>query len=283
VELDYWPNPPTSPSIAAALAQEPETWVRLPNAPVTDAAVDTIRVADLTGSALISPSRFAAPGDIVSVLGRVKEGPSGRYIDACEVKIVTPAPIQQPGSIAEARGLPDGTWVQLPESVVSAAWVNHKFIEQPDRAAGLEMRGAIMPALADRVRVIGRMATLNGARVIDAYSIETVSTGNVLPKSVGASGRSLRIGAPAPEGMVITTWGKVVRVSQAWSPDWVEIDDGSRSPDQPYVRVQLSDWRQVPPVGAFVRATGGLGYANSGGQPQPVIYTRSPSDFLVLP
>jgi len=278
VEFDYWPEPTTSASIADALSQPAGTWVRLPNLPVAECLPDSIRVEDSTGSVLVQPSRFAAPGDVVSVLGRVTDGANGRYLDALEVAIVTPTPIQDVTSVSEARALPDGTWMRLPHGVMCTYWANVRFMQQPDRACGVQIRSALKTKLGDEASLFGRVMTVAGAKLVDAFSTTTLSANNPLPRPLGANGRMLRLTNRAPEGLVVTSWGRVIRNEGGWYPAWIEIDDGSTQPGEPYVRVYISS-STAPANGTFVKATGSLGYIpGPNGVPQPAIYTRTSAD-----
>ena len=284
VEFDYWPTPPDLTGVAQALACEDGEWVRLVNMVVDRVYPDSIDVSDGGGSLIrVYPARFAAPGDVVSVTGKLASSPGGRYIDALKVDRVTVSPLVTVDNIAEARALPDGTRVRLPERVVTASLGPVRFVQEPgDWGCGIKIRNIYEPLVGDKVVVEGQVMTVGPEKLIEAEKVTVTTHGNSLPKAVAVPNSSLYPPSVIPSGMVVVTTGKVVFRPDMWYPGWCEIRDGSQPADAPPVRVQLPTYQACPIVGDTVWVRGVSGFLVEDGGWRPVIYCRDVTDIRTI-
>lgn len=286
VEFDYWPSVSAMPSVRHALEQPDGAWVRLTGLTVDSVRRDNITVSDAEGGLIdLYPSRFQAPGDVVSVLGRLSASGPARYLDILAIEPVTTAPVVQVSSLAAARALPDGTRVKLPERVVTASLGPVRFVQESSRTCGLKIRNIYEPAIGDRVTVEGQVMTVGPEKLVEAEKVTIGTRGNPLPGAVGVPNRTLYVESGAPSGMLVVTTGSVVNRPgpSTWYPAWFEMRDGSQPADAPPVRVQLPHYSVCPQVGDYVRVKGAASWLVETAGSRPLIYTRYTSDLRVLP
>lgn len=285
VELDYWPSNPALPvNIASALQYQDDTCISMNGLVVDKVYKDFITVQDASGTRLdVYPARFEAPGDVVSVLGKLATSADGRYLDALTVTCTTAAPQVQATTLAQARALPDGTRVKLPQRVVTASLASVRFVQE-DRKSGLKIRNIYEPKVKDAIVVEGQMMSDGPEKLLEAEKVTISSINNVLPLPVGVTNKVLYDPNVSPNGMLIITTGKVVNRpgSGTWYPAWCEIKDGSQSPDAPPVRVLLPSWRSCPLLGDYiwVRGTAGMLVEKTGVKPQ--VYCYNLTDIRVI-
>lgn len=283
-EFDYWRSPYEVSGVAEALSYPDGEWVRMSNVSVIDCFPDTITVADGSGGAIdVHPARFEAPDDILNITGRLATAPSGpRYIDSIVIEPITSASVVDVSSISEARALPDGTRVRIPERIVTASLGPVRFIQEDDRSCGLKIRNIYEPLIGDRIVVEGQMMTVGPEKLLEAEKVTIVSRGQPLPKPFGIANRSLYPPFTIPEGMLVATTGKVVRIPSTTWPGWVEIRDDSQPAAAPPVRVQLADYTVCPKLGDYVWVAGAAGWLVETVGSRPRIYCRYLSDTRVI-
>ncbi len=204
---------------------------------------------------------------------------------------------QTASKIGYTRMLADGQPVHLFEAkAVTAASLTFSdgsfYIEEPDRASGirvLPMQGLPPVALGDRVTLRGNVATeASGERVINAYAIDSQSTGTPL-KPLGLTGKAVAAKAGLnPRGLLVRTSGWVTYSAPDGS--YAYVDDGSGAQDgsgRVGVRVAISGLVMQPltaPVrDQFVLVTGVLGAFKDGSTTGPLLRPRVASDLEILP
>ena len=205
-------------------------------------------------------------------------------------------------TIAEARNNPDGTWVRLTGKLMTAAFADEIYVEEPNRSAGIRLVNP--PAAAAgyaeaaeetwAVDFAGPLGTSYAEREIALYYGEVTAIAD-LPEPLGMPNRALGGGSPNAYteavplggiglynvGLLVRTTGKVVRHSGGY----FYIDDGSPIIDawtQPCVIVDddgLGGW--VPPLGSYVTVTGIIGANTLDGDPIRILRPRSQDDVVV--
>lgn len=176
-------------------------------------------------------------------------------------------------TIRDAKMLPDGSAVYIDHAVVSASFSDRFYIQQPDRACGIEVIGTSV--VGQRVSIVGTIYTgLNGERYI-AMLGWGATPGTVPVAPLGMSNRALGGGDCAYDafsgagqqgiagcsglnniGLLVRTWGKVTLVGR--HPGWFYIDDGSGIRDGTgNVGIYVdAPGMSVPALGSFVGVTG---------------------------
>lgn len=286
VEFGEWPAPADVTSVDQALSHADGDWVRLVNFVIEDCYPDAISAADSSGARVtVYPARFEAPGDVVTVVGRLATSDHDRYIDALTVDRVTVSPLVQVDSIGEARALPDGTRVRLPESLVTASLGPVRFLQQAgDRACGIKVRNIYEPNVGDKVVVEGQVMTVGPEKLLEAEKVTILTRGNTLPAPVGVANKALYPPSTIPSGMLVVTTGRVVNRPGpgTWYPAWCEIVDGSQSASDLPVRIVLPDYRSCPQIGDYVWVEGAAGWLIESVGARPQLYCRYTSDIRVL-
>lgn len=281
-EFDNWPAPVACSDIATALTHADGDWVQINGLQVDSAHPDYITLADPTGAVDVYPARFEAPEDVVNVTGKLATSPSGRYIDSLVVEKTTTQPVLQVSSLAEARALPDGTRVRIPDRVVTASLYATRFVQEEDRSCGLRIRNLYEPAVGDRIAVEGQVMTVGPEKLLEAEKVATVSRNNVRPKAVGVTNKVLYQPDSAPNGMLVVTTGLVVTKPNMLYPGWVEIRDGSQPASAPPIRVQLPSYTVCPKVGDYVWVRGAAGWLIEKTSQRPQIFCAALADIQVV-
>lgn len=141
-------------------------------------------------------------------------------------------------SIASAKGDLDGTAVTLTGKVVSATsaqFTGSMWVQEADRASGIRVNSASLPAtsVGDIVTITGTISTSGGERVITDPVITWTGTA-AAPKPLSIQTRSIGGGAADPAdtglanaGLLVTVWGEVTVVGS----DYFYVDDGSNLAD----------------------------------------------------
>jgi len=203
--------------------------------------------------------------------------------------------VGQPGTgptIADAKTRPNGDTVVVAEKIVTAAFGNHFYIEEPDRSSGIKITNAAVPAVGSKVTVTGKMGSLNGEREISATSV-LVDGSLPVPEPVGMTNEDVG-GGPVGAytagiygakgvnnvGLLVSCWGKVTAIISGY---YMYIDDGSGVPDgygYPGLRVDISGLSGYTPpdVGSYVRVTGISATSSIGGKVQRRVKVRSSAD-----
>lgn len=283
-EFDYWPSPVPVSGVAEALDYADGEWVRMDNVSVAECRPDTITVSDGAGGSIdVHPARFEAPDDIMNVTGRLATSPLGaRYLESLVIEPVTSASVADVSSISEARALPDGTRVRIPERIVTASLGATRFVQEDDRSCGLKVRNIYEPAIGDRIVLEGQMMTVGPEKLLEAEKVTIVSRNQPLPKPLGIPNRSLYPPSAIPNGLLVVTTGRVVGIPNMLYPGWIEIRDDSQPADAPPVRVQIPSYTVCPGMGDYVWAAGAAGWLVEKAGSRPRIYCRYLSDIRVI-
>lgn len=281
-EFDTWPTGAACSDIAGALAHADGEWVQVNNLAVDSAHPDYITLADSSGAVNVYPARFEAPGDVVNVLGKLATSPSGRYIDSLVVDRVTTQPTLQVSSLADAKALPDGTRVRIPDRVVTASLFATRFVQEDNRSCGLRIRNLYEPVVGDKIAVEGQIMTVGPEKLLEAESVTVLSRNNARPRAVAVPNRTLYQTDATPDGMLVVTTGKVVTKPDMWFPGWVEIRDGSQPASAPAVRVQLPSYTVCPNVGDYVWVRGAAGWLVEKTGAKPQIFCAALADIHVI-
>ncbi|MEJ5298985.1 MAG: right-handed parallel beta-helix repeat-containing protein, partial [Armatimonadota bacterium] len=205
-------------------------------------------------------------------------------------------------SIADARGGTDGTPVSLRGAVVTAAWADVLYVEQPDRACAVRVEKAGHGLSVGQIASItGRMSTTaDGERFVQATSVSG-APGAVLPpldmslRSVGggptadysASGGTGQAGVIGGAGLnniglLVRTAGRVTFVDpggqffNVWDGSPVKDSEGREG-----VRV-YAPGLTLPGAGEFVVVTGISSCVKSGQQLYPLLRVRTQGDMVAL-
>lgn len=219
------------------------------------------------------------------------------------------------GSIAEARALPDCTWVELTQKVVVGRFTKSPFsgcfaIGESDPSnrggvAGLWVSSSYEAAIAaathegEKVNITGIMYTNEaGGRYLDAIQVTRAQNLASQPPIAGTNLRGLR--SSRLDGVLAKVWGKVVDVpgsnpatvkGQERRGDWRRyflIDDGSpNAPVKCYYDNIISGTDPVPVVrnGDYVSVVGVVGTevlvpGTTG--PETSIWIRKAGDLAIL-
>ncbi|MGQ9809137.1 MAG: choice-of-anchor Q domain-containing protein [Armatimonadota bacterium] len=205
-------------------------------------------------------------------------------------------------SIADARGGTDGTPVSLSGAVVTAAWADVLYVEQPDRACAVRVEKAGHGLSVGQIASItGRMSTTaDGERFVQATSVSG-APGAALPpldmslRSVGggptadysSSGGTGQAGVTGGAGL--NNIGLLVRVTgkvTAIAPDrsWLTVWDGSAVKDADgNDGVRCISSTGIPArvnAGDMVSVTGVVSVAKTGQTVYPVLLMRSGTDIV---
>lgn len=186
--------------------------------------------------------------------------------------------------------------VEVRNLVVSTgqAFAGGFYAQTPGRSAGVFIQSNTPVAEGDVVRVRGKLATVDGERVIVADSVETEP--GAPPRPLGMTVRSLaaasagRYTPGADGGVGVSSVGLLVRVAGTLREhDGVlYLDDGSASLGGQPAGVRLSLERlatpfSLPEPGSVVIVTGVSGHVVDGdGKIRPVLRPRGPGDITVL-
>ncbi len=224
---------------------------------------------------------------------------SGAHVDmgAYEVQHIPPAT-----SIPEARGSKDGAQATLPDVIVTAAWPDAFYVEQPDRACGIRVEwsghGLNVGQTVTVAGVVG--TTADGERMITP-SYMCISEGQGLP-ALGMTSRSFGGAASANYsatngtgqqgvtggtglnniGLLVKVSGKVTFVDPGgqfftiWDGSAVQDADGHDG-----VRVWAAGLT-LPAVDEFATVTGISSCHKSGEDLFPLVRVREASDILRL-
>lgn len=143
-------------------------------------------------------------------------------------------------SIGEVLGQSDGANVSLPGRVVTAGitdFGDRFYIEEADRSAGVMVYcgpgTTVAAAIGDRVRVNGKLSSVNGERALITPSVTPDGTGT-LPRPLGMPARAVggalaAYGGETPGvglyncGLLVRVWGRVKSVG--WN--YFYLEDGS--------------------------------------------------------
>lgn len=125
-------------------------------------------------------------------------------------------------TIAEAKELPDGTWVQLDHKVVTGCFTKSPFpgyfaVEENDRSAGLWVSSSYQANVAaatheaEDVSIKGIMYTNEaGMRYLDAIEVTRFQTLAPQPRILGTTLHNLE--QPNLDGKLVKVWGRVIAV-----------------------------------------------------------------------
>lgn len=171
---------------------------------------------------------------------------------------VTRLPVTEARSVAEAKGLPDGTTVSLVRKVVTGQFERFLYVEDVNRASGIKVSAPlfydnnILFSVGELVTVYGTVETDDGERYIAASGISRVGFASVLPVGVNGKALASEIGLSSV-GLLVGTWGEVKSVDFGTSA--FAIDDGSGK----QITVVPTASGVIPSEGDFVGCIGVLG------------------------
>jgi len=162
-------------------------------------------------------------------------------------------------SLADLKELPDGTYVTLKGKVLYLVKESMGYIEEPNRACGIRIEGAISAAEDDIVNIAGTMrSSPGGERYIQIESIS--ATGSMSLRPLGCTIRSLK--QPLVDGLYVQVWGRVIPNSV--TPNSYQINDGS---DDAGVQI----YTQTLPSEEYVVVRGAAAYDDAG---RRVVYAK---------
>jgi hypothetical protein len=193
---------------------------------------------------------------------------------------------------AHARTLPAGDTVVLNDKVVSGVFADGIYVQEPDRASGIKVKGASSVAPGTVVSVRGTPGTESGEAVLTGATLLSSATG-MPPRPLMMTNKELGGGPAGPQGavvdsptqtatglapvgMLVRTTGTVTHVCS----DYAYIDDGSGLLDGSGcrgVRVSLANV-PTPAVGQFAEVTGCCSVTQVDGRPVRYLKPRSLSD-----
>ena len=157
------------------------------------------------------------------------------------------------GTIANAKTFPDGSVISLGTTsageIVTRAWQDSFYIEEDNRSNGIQIRMTAHGRVpGDRAYIQGTVQTdsTTNERYINASTASLAGSGQVGPlgmnnKMLGGGNFACITGTSAPGqagisgasglnniGLLAKSWGTVTAIDSSASPQWFEIDDGSR-------------------------------------------------------
>ena len=184
-------------------------------------------------------------------------------------------------SIGAAKKLPDGRFVKLADSIVTADMGGAFYIEATDRSAGIRVESTQSISEGDLVSAAGILATMDSERQITALEILTASSGNILPVPLGVIQSSLRTGVDGI-GLLVNIWGKVMAVPSG--SDHFYIDDGSKLQDgSGFTGIKVYGIAPSNAAEKYALVTGISGIEPADTGAALVIRTRQAGDITVLP
>ena len=201
-------------------------------------------------------------------------------------------------TIAEAKLLPDGSFVRIQPSVVTAVFGGFFYAQQPLRTAGIQIRPpGPGTGVGDLASAAGTLGTDGGERFIAAAEVTEEGTDVAAPVGMhnrrlggcdfyyepltGAGQRGVHGAYELNNiGLLVQAWGRVT-----FSGAGVfYLDDGSMLQDgsgHPGVRI-VAPGLLLPEAGALVRATGVMSCYENGGALQRLVRPRTQADIEVL-
>jgi hypothetical protein len=171
-------------------------------------------------------------------------------------------PVTIVSGLPSAKQYADGQLISISSQSVATAGTNHFskrfYVQAGDRSSGLQVRygpaGGTSIAPGDMVSVTGRLATIDGERLIEFPTVVTRSTGNDVPAPAFMACRSLgggRLSTYTPgvqNGVGLNNVGLLVGIlgrAQSVDPagEFFYVEDGSHLSDgfSEGVRVALTD------------------------------------------
>ncbi|MGQ9809426.1 MAG: hypothetical protein ACUVS8_13000 [Armatimonadota bacterium] len=189
-------------------------------------------------------------------------------------------------SIGDARSLPKGTWVQLPQSVVNRVGPGWFQIQAPDRSAGIRCLHNVPDAgpgtriaKGDVIIPVGRIDVVNGCeKVLSVLAPQLVARGAAVPEGqeLFANARDLRADSPSLKGLFVATAGWIVNTGD--NSTYLYISDGSSHENEPggqdpwcYTRVKVRADGLAFTGFEYLKVRGVLGCEDG----EPVIYVSN--------
>lgn len=185
------------------------------------------------------------------------------------------------GLCAGLKDLPDGALVRLRDRVVSAAFADCFYIEEPDRSSAMRVDGMSVYYVSrgDVVEISGVLTTQSGERTIlvnsdvPTHFVTTLDSGYALPRPLGMNNKAIGGGNAGPytpgvglsaglnnTGLLVTVWGTTTtNVSYGQYGDSIYyLDDGSGLPGEwNNIGVRVSDdFTRWPGIGEYLCVTG---------------------------
>jgi hypothetical protein len=196
-------------------------------------------------------------------------------------------------SVSSLKDSPDGTSVTLNTKVVTGAFGDHFYVEEPDRTAGIKVASNTVVSVGSMVSVSGMLQTLDGERQISASSVGVYSGGNGIPepffwniRTVGGSQLGYNPSLYSSFGLNnIGLLGKIAgTVVGVGDGPYFFVDDGSSTPsDEGFTGVKVISAVPVS-VGQKVIITGISCVAqDDSSRSIRQIRTRDANDMQVLP
>lgn len=201
-------------------------------------------------------------------------------------------------SIADAITKEPGTSIQIPGSVVTAwmppvkgpkpspeynSFVNEPrgqfWVQDPNQpGVGLKILSATAVNPGDEVRALGQITEKNGQRVLEAATVEIVSTNNPDPApALFIQNRIADTGAGLKPAVLVETSGKLM----VKGTGYIVIDDGSnlRTAEGATGLKVYTTAGDSYQIGDFLTVKGVVDAQAVGGNPYPVLISRYASDI----
>lgn len=183
-------------------------------------------------------------------------------------------------TIGEARQMGAGTAVSLQDKVVSRAFDDRYYIQEPDRSAGIAVKlGGRGHAPGTVVHVTGTLA-LEADELVIVEAAEEVGEVGEPPAPLYMSGQAAV--DDLSEGLLVTVWGRVVAIG--FGPVF-RIDDGtgiSDSGGNPGLRVYRKGAFGPPAPGSYVRVTGTRGKILGSFGQMPIVYIATADEIVPI-
>lgn len=178
--------------------------------------------------------------------------------------------------------LPDGAYVHLCDRVVSSAFGDSFYIEEPDRSSAIRVCGMYAnypyyPSPGDLIEISGMLSTEGGERTIladssnPAHFVIALDSGYTIPRPLGMVNKVIGGGMAGQytqgigssvslnnTGLLVTTWGKVTSdIYYDAYGSYYFIDDGSGVQDsQGHNGIKVHDNSRSPAIGDYLTLTG---------------------------
>lgn len=194
------------------------------------------------------------------------------------------APARPPVLLGQAKGMQDGTRVEIGEAVVAAGTFQtgaFAWVQSPDRSAGMRVEGRLLQQ-GQRVRVFGVLDTLGGEKVIRATALEVLGEGSARPLHIRLDtllqAPPLGNRGPSLAGLLVRASGRITAVSPQTGT--FTLSDASGSSIS--IRAPRGNGGQgvhpefIWPVQNTFSTVTGIATAEGG---QPAILLRTPADL----
>lgn len=202
---------------------------------------------------------------------------------ACRLSEV---PVQEVGSVSEAKMLSPGTPVAVRGKIVTGAFSGFFYVQEMDRSCGIRVLSTVPVSKGDVVDVVGTVSLMDGERVINSGILLPMGVAGSPPRPLGVQGDYVGGGplnAYTPGitgacgannlGLLIKTWGKVTATGTGYFT--LEIRPGLT------IKI-ISGSLTKPAVGKIVAVTGISTCQVDSGSSTRAMLTREQADIVIL-